>query len=126
MADLVLDTDVLVDFLRGRSPRAEMTRSALRGARIYVSVVTAYELRVGIAQHAQADLEQQLSGRTLPLDLEAAMVAGRIGGELARTGRRIGAPDELIAGTCVRFGLPLVTHNRKHYERVPGLQLLEI
>ena len=29
--------------------------------------------------------------------------------------------DAWIAATALRHGLPLVTHNRKHFERIPGL-----
>lgn len=34
-------------------------------------------------------------------------------------------PDLLIAATALHHDLTLVTRNRKHFERIPGLDLYE-
>jgi tRNA(fMet)-specific endonuclease VapC len=34
--------------------------------------------------------------------------------------------DSLIAGIALEHDLPLLTRNRKHFSRVPGLKLVEI
>ena len=54
----------------------------------------------------------------LPLDDAAARLAGRINADLERVGRVIGMPDVLIAATALRNGLPIVTGNVAHFERV--------
>ncbi|HEX6987465.1 MAG TPA: PIN domain-containing protein, partial [Planctomycetaceae bacterium] len=54
----------------------------------------------------------------LPLDLATAELAGRIHGDLDRTGQPIGRIDPLIAATAVRHGLTLATGNVRHFERV--------
>jgi tRNA(fMet)-specific endonuclease VapC len=39
-------------------------------------------------------------------------------------GKRVAAGDAWIAAVAVRHGLPLVTHNRRHYEPIPGLVII--
>jgi tRNA(fMet)-specific endonuclease VapC len=40
-----------------------------------------------------------------------------------RSGNPIGMADSLIAGIVTSNGAPLLTRNRRHFERVPGLKL---
>jgi tRNA(fMet)-specific endonuclease VapC len=38
----------------------------------------------------------------------------------------IGFADCMQVGICLRYGLPLATRNRKYFERVEGLQLVDV
>jgi predicted nucleic acid-binding protein len=38
----------------------------------------------------------------------------------------IGMADSLIAGICLVRGATLLTRNRRHYDRIPGLMLAEM
>ena len=53
----------------------------------------------------------------LPLGTGAAVIAGRIYGELERAGQSIGRVDPLIAGIAIAGKLTLVTGNTRHFER---------
>lgn len=44
---------------------------------------------------------------------------------LRRRGMPIADLDLLIAATAIEHDLTLLTHNRRHFERVPGLRLYE-
>ena len=57
----------------------------------------------------------------LPLDLDAAVLAGRMYGDLERTGQPIGRADPMIAATAIVHDLVLVTGNGAHYERIRQL-----
>ena len=60
---------------------------------------------------------------TLPLDTQAADEAATIRRVLERSGTPIGMGDSLIAGIVrARRGL-LLTRNRRHFDRVEGLNL---
>ena len=128
MADpLVVDTDLVIDFLRGRGDGATAMRGWLREGRVRLTAVTAYELRAGLDFDRRRDvILTLLTGRTLPLDAASALAAGRVRRQLEGTGLGIGTPDQLQAGICLRHGLALATRNRRHFERIEGLQLAEL
>ena len=129
MADelLIVDTDLVIDFLRGSGAGADLVESTLRSGTLRFSAVTAIELRLGsdFLRHRRR-VERMLARRTLPLAGAAAMVAGEIYARLERAGDRIGVQDALIAGVCRRFDLPLATRNVRHFKRVRGLRLIEV
>lgn len=129
MADrlLIADTDLVIDFLRGTGPGADLVTTAMTDGVLRLTAVTAFELRIGAAFPRQRrHVEVLLARRTLPLDAPAALLAGEIHARLERKGSRIGVADALIAGICRRFDLPLATRNARHFARVPGLELIEI
>ena len=59
----------------------------------------------------------------LPLGDSAAVHAGQIRAELAKSGIPIGPYDQLIAGHARSMGLVLVTNNEKEFSHVSGLRL---
>ncbi len=121
---LVADTDLLVDFLRRKDPGRSRVREWLTSDRLRVGAVTAFELRLGADfLSRRTGIEAMLRRRTLPLDLEAALIAGQVFVDLEQQGRGVGLRDSLLAGICLRFGLPLATRNTRHFERVEGLRL---
>ena len=111
MADLLVDTDVFIDHLRGAS---EFKPSRHR---IHYSVITRCELLSGDVGSA---LVQRLLDpfRELAVDRGVAERAGRIRREAG-----IATPDALIAATAIEHDLALVTRNRKHFEPVKQLRL---
>jgi tRNA(fMet)-specific endonuclease VapC len=72
------------------------------------------------------DIDRLLAGRTLPVDVDAALNAGAVWNQLAASGVGIGLSDTLQAGIALSFGVPLATRDRKHFERVPGLELASL
>jgi predicted nucleic acid-binding protein len=52
--------------------------------------------------------------------------AAAIRRDLYRAGQTIGMADSLIAGIVVTHGVRLFTRNRKHFERVPHLKLVDV
>ena len=113
MADLLVDTDVFIDHLRGAR--------ALRAGRhrVHYSVITRCELLSGAVGSA---LVQRLLDpfRELAVGRSVAERAGRIRREMG-----IATPDALIAATAIEYDLTLVTRNRKHFEPVKQLRLRE-
>src|SRR5215470_6749772 len=110
MADLLVDTDVFIDHLRGYSPLRA------RRNRVFYSIVTRCELFAG--QGGDEDLVRRLLAAfsEIGLDRSVAEGAGRI-----RRSTHISLPDAVIAASAIEFGMPVVTRNRRDYERVPGL-----
>ena len=110
MADLLLDTDIFIDHLRG----AKRIRSVHH--RIHYSVITRAELFAGVERD---DFTVQLlldPFRELGIDRAVAERAGYI-----RRESRIRLPDALIAATAIERGLDLVSRNRRDFARVKDL-----
>ena len=110
VADLLLDTDVLVDSFRG-ARALDVGR-----VRAWYSVVTLCELFAG--ERVNEDLVRiTLSLFTeIPVDRTIAERAGRI-----RRSSGIRIADALIAATAMLHDLEIVTRNRRDFARVDGL-----
>ena len=120
----IADTDVLIDFLRGTG-QADRIALEIGTGRLCTTAITAFELWAGSDTSRQvAAVESLLDALTiLPLDVSCARRAGKIRRDLEHAGSAIGMADSLIAGIAVEKDAILITRNRKHYERVPGLKL---
>ncbi len=114
MPDLLVDTDVFVDHLRGarRLPRGR--------DRIFYSVITRCELFAG--REAEEETVQRLLEpfEEVPVDRPVAELAGR----LWRAGG-LRTPDALIAATALERQLVLVTRNTRDFQPARGLKLRE-
>lgn len=124
---VVVDTDLVIDFLHGKGPGAQLVRELIVDRRLRLTSITAFELRVGADFLARRDDILRLTrSRTLPLDPKAALHAGEVAATLRAAGQDVGMADCLQAGICLRFDLPLATRNRKHFDRVAGLNLFDV
>jgi predicted nucleic acid-binding protein len=111
-ADLLVDTDVLIDHLRGTH------RLPVTGPRLAVSVVTRCELFAG--RDAAPTLRSLLGAMVeLPIDAEIAEIAG-----VTRRETGIATPDALIAATALVHGVAVMTRNRRRFDRVNGLRVV--
>lgn len=112
MADVLVDTDILIDHLRGVR-RFEPGTDSVR-----YSVVTRAELYAG--RSTEEGRVDTLLGpfEELAVDRAIAERAGRLRREHAMR-----LPDALIAATALEFGLSLLTRNRRDFELVVALRL---
>jgi len=112
VAELLVDTDVFVDHLRGAR------RLPDRGTICY-SVITRAELFAGHdAQEAVVDTLLAPFGE-LPVERSIAERAGRL-----RRDYGMRMPDALIAATALEHGLSLMTRNKKDFQGIRGLKLI--
>jgi predicted nucleic acid-binding protein len=121
---MVADSDVLID-LEGRSPVANRTALELDRGRLRTTVTARFEPLAGAKTARQFKLVGELLAALpcLSLDELGADVAAEIRRTLERDGVGIGMADSLIAGIVMAHHSVLLTRNRRHLERVPGLSL---
>jgi tRNA(fMet)-specific endonuclease VapC len=119
------DADVVADLLNGRG-EWERVAALIREKRLALSAVAAFEVWCGLrTAGAQAVFRKLLRGvRLYPLDAAAASRAAEVYRLLEGQGSRIAQRDALIAGACLVTKLPLLTRNRRHFERISGLRLV--
>lgn len=122
---IVADTDVVIDALRGREPAATRVGNALAGGILATTAINAFELRSGARTAKESALVERFLSAIpiLPFDFRASHAAAGARRELEPKGRTIGMGDYLIAGICVSHGLTLLTRNRRHFDRIPQLNL---
>jgi len=112
VARILVDTDILVDHLRGH-------RRLVAGKdELHVSAVTRAELFAGrgVEEPRIRRLLQPMTA--IPVDNAIAERAGRL---RRRSASRL--PDALIAATALEHRLTLVTRNLRDFEGIPALKL---
>lgn len=114
MESLILDSDVIIDYLRGH-PLAKQYFLKLKSP-CFISVVTVAELYSGVKNTQQERaLESCLQFFTLlPVDDTVAKQAGIYRHQYMKS-HAVGMADALIAATADLFKLYLITLNVKHY-----------
>ena len=128
--NFLIDTDWTIDYLNG----AQYARDRLDGLGISdlgISVVSVAELYEGVLysrnvedDHAALSLFLEYEVTVLGIDMEICRIFGRERGRLRRQGRMTGDMDLLIASTCLRHNLTLLSNNRRHFESVEGLEII--
>jgi tRNA(fMet)-specific endonuclease VapC len=129
VATLVVDTDVWSYLYKGRD-EARLYQHHLFGNLLVISFQTQAELlRWGLSagwgtrrrQHLESRIQKyviEYSSYALSLRWAEAMESSK------RNGQPIGAADAWIAATALYLGVPLITHNRKHFIGVDRLKII--
>ena len=128
----LVDTDWVIDHLRDVENVTERLED-LAPQGLSLSVISLSELYEGIYYSRDSIQSEQALKRFLSpevtilgIDEETCQVFGRERGRLRRAGRSIGDLDVLIAATCLRHDLTLLTNNRGHFERVEGIEMISV
>ena len=131
---ICLDTNIVISIVNGRSSslRHRLEEQLRAGTAVALPVVALFEMRYGFFKSGRrVENEQRLDKflslgiGILPFGAEDAAHAGDIRADLERKGTPIGHYDYLIAAQARRHGAPLVTLNRREFERVPGLLVVD-
>lgn len=114
---LLLDTDVLVEYLRGRPEAIEYLEGLESG--LFVSVVSVAELFSGVKGDEEERLLEQflLAFTALPVTEGVTRLGGLYRRDF-RPSHGTGLADALIAATAEESGANLVTFNRRHFPMV--------
>lgn len=120
----LIDTDILIALIRGKVAIQErMIQVGL--ANCVLSEISLAELYVGVYKGTRREslvtfLEEKF--KTLPIT-PALKVYAQIRARLELRGERLEDTDTFIAATALVNDCTLVTHNTRHFSRIPGLKL---
>jgi len=125
----MVETDWAVHWLRGNEQILERL-SKLRKRGLGLSIISLAELYAGVHRstdisEAREALEDFLSLVTiLGVNEEICQIFGEENARLRKAGRIIEDFDLLIAATCLHHNLKLLTNNRRHFQRIEGLEII--
>ena len=129
MADkiILVDTSILIDYYRKTDKENSIWINLVRqGYSFAISTVTKYEIYAGATPNQLVFWDNIFSVVTvIPLDEVSVDTAVTINSALKKKRKQIDLADLFIAATAVAYSLPLVTLNRKHFERIDALRLLD-
>ncbi|MBY9008150.1 MAG: type II toxin-antitoxin system VapC family toxin [Candidatus Lokiarchaeota archaeon] len=126
---VLLDTDILIGFLRNKEDAIKKI-SELLDKHIIISTtsINAAELYFGasISQKKEENLvvmEKLLSKmKIFSFNLENAKIYGDIRAQLQKTGNLINELDIFIASVAIEQDIKLITRNIKYFERIRKLK----
>lgn len=125
----LLDTDAVSFAIRGQG-RVHERLLACRPSEVGISAITVAELRFGAHKRGSRKLHRALDVflqfvDELPFGSSAADIYGEIAVQLQSAGQPIGIFDTLIAAHSMALETTLVTHNIRHFTRIPGLDVID-
>ena len=125
----LVDTDWVIIYQHS-VPRVVSRLNALLAQGVGLSIVSLAELYEGEKYSADPQAEAQglrefLSAvRVVHLDDDICRIFARERARLRAEGNLIGDLDLLIGSTALRHGLTLLSNNRRHFERLRGLNVI--
>jgi len=135
---VVLDSSILIAGERRRDSVSDVLQrvEARCGKTVAaLSAVTAVELTHGIyraktdadRKRRESFVEELFQAESVhPLTLELARLAGRIHGEQMGKGVSIDFPDLIIGATALHLDFELLTLNVRHFQAIPGLNIVSL
>jgi tRNA(fMet)-specific endonuclease VapC len=129
----VIDTDILIDFLRNRQESVEFVTQLEKKKTILSSTaINAFELYYGAHKSTQSAQTLQATKKLLdrlvlfPLTPRSAERAGHIFAELELKGNPIGLRDTFIAAIALTRRCSIATKNTVHFKKVKNLTVITV
>lgn len=128
MLEVILDSDILSEILKGINPTVEQRKDAYEAhfqqltftAASVMEILTGYRKRGAPAQQQRAATLFSLNNEIVP-DAADYRLAAEINGDLLKDGKIIGMVDPLIAACAIRRGLGVASGNTAHFEFIRKL-----
>jgi tRNA(fMet)-specific endonuclease VapC len=131
MPNYLLDSNAVSEMMRnpdGPVARVYRIKEPDSDARLFISIISAAEMRYGAAKKRSPQLSQRvdrmlLSMEIAPLAPHADAEYATLRADLERRGQLIGPNDMMIAAHALALGAILVTDNVREFKRVKGLKI---
>ncbi len=123
---MVIDTGIFIEHLRAKDKLNTTLYLLPNNGELFISSVSLYELYMGaFTKEKENDIRSLTEDiQVLPFTDGVAIKAARLYHQLKKQNNLIEFRDIFIAATCIVNELPLVTLNKKHFNRIGELKLL--
>lgn len=117
---LLVDTDVLIDYLRGKAEAVSYLESLIEP--LLISVITVAELYAGVRDGAErTKLDEFIRAfEIIPVDRDIS-IKGGLYRRVYMKSHNVGLADALIAATSEAHQAQLVTLNSKHFPMLANI-----
>ena len=121
---VLVDTSVLIDYLRGHQGAAEVLELERAAAPLHASEITRLEILAGM-RPAEEDGTRSLLSTLIwhPLDADVAERAGALGRQWLPSHHNIDGADLAIAATVIQNESRLLTCNVRHFPMFADLRV---
>lgn len=118
----LIDSDILIDFLRGLEKTRDFLFRLRRKGKLFISVINVVEIYSG-KEIEDSEKRKIISNflnefEIIPLDEVLAKEAGKI-----RSHYQLPFADSIVAATVIKIKAILVTRNVKHFSKIKRLKL---
>ena len=122
MSGVLVDTNILIDYLRDRPQAVKYVETGL--GNMSISALTAAELHAGARDDAERQNLRDFTAafNVIPADAAICEMGGDFRAKYAPS-HDIDLIDGLIAATSVLLDIPLVTLNKKHFPMLENVVL---
>lgn len=121
----LVDTSVIISFLRGYKPVADRFKALVRTGCAKISAVSVFEVKLGENTANDSRISDLLALiPVLPFDAAAADHAASIERTLRARGQVIGTRDTFIAGIALAHELPIYTQDTEDFSRIEELTVI--
>ena len=125
-----IDTSFIIDLFRGQSfAKSEMAKLEANDEIVSVASPTIMELISNATLNENKKEKEEIikflsSVIILNLEKESAILSGEIEAHLMLAGETIGIVDIMIGAIAKHNNETLITRNKKHFEKIPGLKVI--
>lgn len=122
--NLVVDTSIIIDYLRGGDKWENLLLGMKESVIFYLPTIVVFELFSGQSSK-KPQIAQDLVDFTKKFQkIELTERIAQRAGELYRDiHAKLEVPDYIIAASALEERAKVVTLNRKHFEKIPGVDL---
>ncbi len=125
MSDSLLDTSILIRYLRKTPGYLDLMHQLDLTGELYISAMTRLEIVRGMREHECGETFDLLDSlETIPMTTEIADLAGELIRSWCERGATFGDADAIIAATAIHHKRALVTTNARHFP-MPELAVLQ-
>lgn len=124
-AEMVIDSSIIIDFLRGQEAAARFLESARSPNATLTHAVVVAEVLTGARNLAEQRAILELFGafQIVPVTEQDSGQSLRLLARF-RLSHHTGWHDCLIASACLRLDLQVATLNDKHFRAIPGMRVV--
>lgn len=125
MEDILIDTDVVIGYLRSRDKATTELVKLLQGNDVFLSSVSEFELYLGAkTERHRSDLEMLFSEvEIVSFDFGCGRIAANIWKSLDLNHQHIEIKDIFIASIAIHNNLWLRTLNERHFTGIEDLKI---